>query len=384
MPALYVMIKPVSGLCNMRCDYCFYLDEIANRKQGLLGIMTEETLEQIICKSLAFAGRECTFAWQGGEPLLAGSDFFELALKLQKKHNIHNVRIENVLQTNGLCINDDWGQFFAANSFLLGVSLDGIKSTHDAYRKTISGGDTYFRVMDSIRLLDRYNVQYNILTVVNSKTAPRIRKIYEQYRKSGFRYQQYIAGLDPVTCGFESHRAAAFDSQSSPGSYGYSLSPQSYGRFLIDLFELWEIDWYKGHQPYIRMFENWLGILLGEQPEACEQRGICGFQNVIESDGSVYPCDFYVLDGYCLGNLLHDSYETIYRRRLESGFIQQSENHGSECKTCKYFALCRGGCNRYRTAVEDGILVNRFCSSYRMFFDRCYDRLAKISSICRV
>lgn len=366
MPEIYIMMKPVSGLCNMRCKYCFYMDELKHREQAGAGRMTEETLENVIRKALSFAEGRCTFAFQGGEPTLAGLDFYEKCLELQEKYKNSRTEVQNVLQTNGYGLTEAWGHFFAKHHFLVGVSLDGLKSLHDSYRRDAAGGDTYLRVLEGIRMLERCGVEFNILTVVHNRTASKIRRIYEQYAKWGFRHQQYIACLEPIG--------------EKPGEQIYSLSPQAYGRFLTELFGLWEQDFWEGKQPYIRQFENWLGILLGEQPEACEMRGVCGIQNIVEADGSVYPCDFYALDEYLLGNLNTDGMEDIYRRwdRLEFG--KSSRNQDGECVKCCWFPLCRGGCRRLRGSRQqpDGGWRNDYCESYRMFFEQCYDRLIRM------
>lgn len=364
MPPVTIMIKPASGLCNMRCTYCFYEDEMKNREQGSYGIMTEETLENVIRKTLSFAQRECTIMYQGGEPTLAGLDFFRKSIELQKKYNVNQVKIWNALQTNGYNVNDEWCNFFAENSFLIGLSVDGIKATHDAYRRDRSGQDTYFRILETAKRFREHRVEFNILTVVNNKTAPKIRKIYEQYRKQEFKYQQYIACLEPV--------------QKQSGGLEYSLKPEVYGQFLIDLFELWELDLEKGVQPYIRQFENWIAVLMGKEPEACDQRGICGIQNIVEADGSVYPCDFYVLDDYCIGNLNHNSMEEIYDNRKQIHFLEDSNNHSEKCRSCKYYHICRGGCRRHRQFIPQ-VHDNRFCLSYQMFFDKHYASLVRIT-----
>ena len=207
-----------------------------------------------------------------------------------------------------------------------------------------------------------------MLTVVHRKTAPKIRRIYEQYRKLGFSWQQYIACLDPIG--------------EKQGQQDYSLTPEAYGQFLIDLFELWELDYRKGQQPYIRQFENYIGILMGHAPESCEQRGVCSFQNIVEADGSVYPCDFYVLDEYRLGNLNEDDFETIHQRRGRIGFVENSFNHTQQCQECRYFSLCRGGCRRHREQPGTAPGENYFCRSYRMFFDACLPRMRQIAAEC--
>ena len=339
------------------------------RSQASYGIMSFATLENVIRRTLEFAEGSCTIAFQGGEPTLAGLDFFRECIRLEQKYNTKNVTISHALQTNGYALNEEWCQFFAKNHFLIGLSVDGIKATHDLYRKDAVGKDTYFRVLESAKLLEAAGVEFNVLMVVNGKTAPKIRRIYENFRKLGFSWQQYIACLDPIS--------------ERQGQEEYSLSPKMYGRFLIELFELWDLDLRQGKQPYIRQFENYVGILLGQFPESCEQRGVCSFQNIVEADGSVYPCDFYVLDEYRIGNLNEDSFETIHERRLKQGFVEASCNHTEECRACPYFMICRGGCRRHREQPGSRPGENYFCQSYRMFFDACLPRLQEIAAAIR-
>ena len=369
MPQLHVMIKPASGLCDMRCSYCFYADAMKRRDQASYGIMSLETLEHVIREIFAFAEGACTIAFQGGEPTLAGLPFYERCLELEKRYNTKNIPVSHALQTNGYGLSEDWYPFFAKNHFLIGLSIDGLKATHDACRKDSQGQDTYFRVLETARALEQAGVPFNVLTVVNARTAPRIRKIYARYQKLGFAWQQYIACLDPL--------------QEKPGQQAYSLTPEVYGQFLIQLWELWEQDFAKGEQPYIRQFENYIGILLGQLPESCEQRGVCSFQNVVEADGSVYPCDFYVLDGYRLGNLCTDSFQVIEQRRKESRFVESSFERGENCQTCPYRVLCRGGCRRHREQPGGGIGENYFCRSYQMFFKACLPHIERIAALLR-
>ena len=373
MPPIHILMKPASGLCNMRCRYCFYADEMENRSRASYGIMSPETLENVIRRALEFAEGSCTIAFQGGEPTLAGLDFYRKCLELEEKYNRKNVYIDHALQTNGYLLDEQWCRFFAEHRFLVGLSVDGIKATHDAYRRDGEGKETYFRILNAAKLLREAGAEFNVLTVVNGKTAPKIGRIYENYRKLGFRWQQYIACLDPVW--------------EKRGEQDYSLTPRAYGQFLIDLFELWYLDLRNGCQPYIRQFENYVGILMGRMPESCEQRGVCSFQHVVEADGSVYPCDFYCLDEYRVGNLNQDSFESMQRRLMESGFLQVSAQHGQECRACPYFGICRGGCRRHRERTDRGASgretgENYFCQSYRMFFDACLPRLREIAGSC--
>ena len=287
MPPINLLIKPASGLCNMYCDYCFYCDITKKREQASYGIMSERTLRNVIKKTLRAAEDSCTIAYQGGEPTLAGLDFFKKSIEYQKRFNIKGLTIHNALQTNGYGITDEWCRFFKENNFLIGLSVDGVSETHDLHRHSKDGQPTYDRIMETARLLENYGVDFNILTVVNKQTAAHVKKIYQSYKSRGFGFMQFIACLDPIGEIWWQRE--------------YSLLPENYGRFLIELFDLWYKDYKKGCQPYVRFFENYITLLLGMGAESCEQNGVCGIQNVVEADGEVYPCDFYVLDEYKLG-----------------------------------------------------------------------------------
>ena len=370
MPPLQLLIKPSSGMCNLRCRYCFYCDVAQNRMKENYGFMTRDTMRQVVKKALAYADGTCGFAFQGGEPTLIGIDFYREFLDTVKEYNTKNLPVSLSLQTNGYRLGDEWAKLFAENRFLVGVSVDGVKATHDSQRLTPSGEGSFSGVMETIDRFNRHKVEYNILTVVHAKTAAKIRRIYEFYKKNNFHYQQYIACLDPLT--------------EEPGGHDYSLSPEAYGSFLIELFDLWYLDLQHGSQPYIRQFENAIGILAGYPPESCEQRGICSVQHVVEADGSVYPCDFYVLDQFRLGNLNETGFEEIDRSPVGEAFVKESLDRTEKCRRCRYFQVCRGGCRRHR-ALGDGTVMgdNYFCRSYEMFYDAVLPRMEQIAAVLR-
>lgn len=357
-----ILIKPASGLCNMKCDYCFYCDEMQKREAASYGMMSEDTLRRLVKKVMLQAQGEVCFAFQGGEPTLRGISFFRKAVELEEHFNKNRVRVTNTLQTNGLQIDEEWCRFFREHHFLIGVSVDGTRVLHDTYRHDAQGGPTYDQVRGAVSLLERYGVEYNILTVVTGRVAENIKEIYREYRRNGWKYQQYIACLDPLG--------------ETPGYREYSLTPELYGSFLIELFELWYRDWRKGRSPYIRQFENYIGILLGCPPESCEQRGVCSIQCVTEADGSVYPCDFYVLDEYRLGNFNTDSIRDFFHGETGTDFIKESRNLSRECRACPWYALCRGGCRRHRA---EGGGRNYFCRAYQMFFEKCSQRMEEVA-----
>lgn len=366
MPPIQLLIKPASGNCNLRCRYCFYADEMEKRETASFGKMSLDTLEQMVKKVLEYSDISCAFAFQGGEPTLAGLDFYRKLLEFEEKYNTKGIAVTNSIQTNGYGLTREWARFFAENHFLVGLSLDGIKYTHDAYRLDSRGEGTFEEIMKTAELFDREKVEYNILTVVNNRTAQRISKIYSFYQKHGWNYQQYIACLDPLG--------------EKKGGREYSLTPELYGDFLTELFDLWYLDLQKGKQPYIRQFENYISILMGRLPEACDQRGVCGIQFVVEADGSVYPCDFYVMEKYRIGNLLEDSIEEIKKKGEESGFVEASKKVPKECQMCRYGFVCRGGCRRNRETDMGGELgLSYFCPAYRRFFEHAFPRMRQIA-----
>lgn len=367
MPPINLLIKPASGNCNMKCEYCFYCEEMNNRTNPSLGMMSVETLEQVLKKALEQAKDSCTIAFQGGEPTLRGLEFFEKSIALEQTYNIHQVTIQNALQTNGYKLDEKWAAFFAQHHFLVGISIDGKRNSHDFYRKTATGEDTFDEINKTIALLRQYSVDFNILTVVNDKTVKQARKIYEFYRKNGWDYLQFIPCLPPLGNGKK-----------------YSPNVSEYGNFLKDLFDCWYVDLRQGKQPYIRQFENYVAILLGNIPDCCDQSGSCQIQYVIEADGSAYPCDFYAMDEYCLGNLKDMEWEEIDRNRKNMKFIENSVSQRENCIGCQYYPVCRGGCTRNFQKNEDSSYQNYFCQSYKIFFDHHYEKLVEIADHIRI
>ncbi len=366
MPPISLLVKPASGNCNMRCHYCFYTDETKNRAIPSMGIMSIETMKTIVDKALAFADGDCSFAFQGGEPSLAGLPFFQALTDYVKYHpNPKKVRIHYSFQTNGYNLTEDWAKWFAENQVLVGVSLDGPKEIHDRYRVDHAGKGTYQQVMASIHLFEKYHVDYNILTVVTSATSRHGQQVYNFFKKNDFRYQQYIECLDPI---------GEFQ-----GGYEYSLTPERYEEFLKTIFDSWYLDMKAGRYVYNRYFENLMLIIARQGAESCNMRGVCGAQWVIEADGSIYPCDFYALDEWYLGNITTDSFENMEHQRQTLGFIEWSKQIPEDCKKCRYFGLCRNGCRRNREPVTStSTQKNYFCSAYKNFIEYAYPRLVEI------
>ncbi len=367
MPPLHLLIKPASGSCNMRCQYCFYADVIDHRQVANRGMLSKENMHIIIDKAINYADGILTLAFQGGEPTLIGLDFYKDTVNYIKSKNIKNLNIQYAIQTNGMIINKEWAKFFSENNFLVGISLDGIPKTHNVNRLDNKLGGTFDRVMESINLFQKYNVEFNILTVVTNDTAKEINRIYKFYKKNKFNWQQYIPCID--------------DFNEKRGTSKYSLTPEVYAEFLKARFDLWLNEIQNDNIIWDRYFENLLMILKGYHPESCGMSGTCSIQTVIEADGSVYPCDFYVIDELYIGNILTESFEVINKNREKLDFYNISHQVDDKCKECKWFNLCRGGCRRDREPmIDNNLSLNYFCASYKEFFEYAYPRLAEVAS----
>lgn len=354
-----VLIKPVSGRCQLACRYCFYHEEQASREVADRGIMNPEVQEKVVREVLADADAECTIAFQGGEPTLAGLDFYRRWIELQRTHNYRRVRISNALQTNGLLLDEAWCDFLAEHHFLVGLSLDGDRLAHDLNRVDRSGAGTYERVRQAARLMRDKNVDFNILCVVTDALASRARTVYRELRRNGFDHLQFIPCLDDPGRPAGDVRAPA-------------LSAEVYGTFLICLFDAWEDDLKRGETVRIRLFDNWLMMLRQIPPEACGMIGYCTCIPTIEADGSIYPCDFYALDPWRLGQIGDMPLSRMLSSPTARRFVRESRQVDPTCVGCRFHPLCRGGCRRDR---GDDLGLNRLCTAYQLFLDQRIDRL---------
>ncbi|MEG1887755.1 MAG: anaerobic sulfatase maturase [Oscillospiraceae bacterium] len=359
-----MLIKPASSTCNLHCKYCFYSDVAHNRENPNYGFMSSDTLDSIMKKVFQFATIQCSFGFQGGEPTLAGLDFYKNVVALQKKYNQRGIAVHNAIQTNGYIIDADWAEFLAENNFLVGLSLDGTKEIHNTNRVDFANEGTFTKVMKTAELLNAYKVEYNILTVVTSQVARHITEIYNFYKKNNFIYQQYIPCLDPLGV--------------QRGSLKYSLTPELFEKFLNTLFELWYRDISSGSFVYNRYFENLIGMLAGYKPESCGTSGVCSNQLIIEANGDVFPCDFYVIDKYKLGNINDMPLCELAKNRTSENFIAQSMNLTSQCRECKWLSICHGGCRRDRDCWTE-IGQNYYCQSYKGFFQKNIGKLLELS-----
>lgn len=362
MKNLNLLIKPASSSCNLRCRYCFYYDVADNREVKNYGIMNDDTLENMVKKVFDDVEYSANFAFQGGEPTMAGIEFFEKFHKFVEKYNTKKIIVNFSLQTNGTLLNKKWLELFKKHNYLIGLSLDGNKEMHDTFRIDAKGEGTFSRVLKAAKMMKKADVEFNILCVVNKLIAQNGKLVYNFFRNNGFRYYQFIPCLDSLSCSEEKD---------------YTLTAEDYGKFLDETFNLWYEDMMSGKRISVRHFDNYTKILLGEEPEACDMVGHCNMNAVLESDGSMYPCDFYVLDEFKVGNINESSFEELFKSEAEMRFLRTSLAVDEKCKVCRYFKICRGGCRRHKELTAEGNYENRFCESYKYFFERNIDKMIK-------
>ena len=350
MKSLTLLIKPAAGLCNMRCSYCFYRAASEPRENR---VMTQETVDALIEKIRAYRPLSLSVLFQGGEPTLAGLPFFKAFSK--KIREALSCPVSYALQTNGLLLDDAFAAFLRKNDVLVGLSLDGDRRTNDRCRLDQNGRSTFSQVLAAASLLQKHGVAFNILSVIDDQNALEIDATYSFFKAQGFSCLQFIPCVDEGVG---------------------SLSANAYEAFLKKCFDLWYADFQNGRYVSIRHIDNYIGILLGHPPENCAMCGICGNYFVVEANGDLYPCDFYCKAAYRLGSVFDDA--PFEANETQRRFVEASRVIHAHCKTCRYYALCRGGCRRDRI---DGFTKNQYCAAYYNFFDYAADRMVQAAKV---
>ena len=351
------MIKPSSSLCNMRCNYCFYANVSSLRENQSLGLMSTDVATALI-KNIAASlteGDSVTFSFQGGEPTLAGLDFFTFFVGQVKAIMAPLVTVNYALQTNGMLVSEDWCQFFKDNNFLVGLSLDGDASLHNLNRVGSNMKGTFNHVMKAKRLFDKHGITYNILCVLTAETARRPRRIWEFIVKEKIEYIQFVPCLEPLEV-----------TTKSP----FALTGERFYQFYATIFYLWKQGLSNSNNPKVQLFEDLAALHLNGQPVTCGLSGGCSPQMIVEADGSVYPCDFYALDKYLVGNLATSTLMEVFDQLLNSNFY--TRGRGSPipeyCTSCAYYPWCQGGCKRMAKTVYGkncgmGLFLDEFLES---------------------
>lgn len=361
MKNLSLLIKPTSSSCDMKCRYCFYSDVSKHRKIKNHGVMLKETAYVLIDKAIADTSEDgtITFAFQGGEPTIAGHTFFKIFCEYVEVKKAPQQVIHYAIQTNGYTIDDLWCELFKKYNFLVGVSLDGYKENHDYFRLNILQKPTFDKVMYGIVLLRKFKIQFNILTVLSMQLAQEPIKLYEFYKKENFDYIQLIPCLS--------------DLNGSDNSY--SLTPVQFATFYKAFYDAWFDDFKKGHYRSIRLFDDIIPMLVDIPPLQCGALGFCSNQFVVESDGSVYPCDFYVLDEYKGGNIHNMKIKQIAVSEPIKTFIKEEKKATPLCKQCSFKSICHGNCKR----MNHTYFSEEYCG-YQDFLTYAYPTMITIAN----
>ena len=367
--AFSTMLKPAGSACNLDCHYCYYLDK-AVQYGGRQAVMPDELLERYIRQYIeANDVPTVTFCWHGGEPLLLGIDFYRRALALQQKY-ADGKRIENTLQTNGTLIDEAWCDLFAANNFLVGLSLDGPEDLHDAFRRTKGGRPTFRRVMQTVEMFRARGVEYNTLSVVNRLSEGRGAEIYRFFRDTvRSRYMQFLPAVEHVVDVEGFHRPLIVSPEREGARLAeWSVTADGYGQFLCDVFDEWVVG--DVGQVFVQMFDATLAQWCGVQPGVCSMGETCGDALVVEHNGDVYSCDHFVYPEYKLGNIRETPLVEIYRSKKRRDFGLAKRNAlPAECLRCRYYFACRGECPKHRFETgSDGCRKNTLCEGLYHYF----------------
>jgi uncharacterized protein len=375
-PLNSVLVKPAGADCNMACEYCFYLKKCGVYPKKKVHRMSIPVLEEMV-KQVMQAGEPppsvVSLNWQGGEPTLMGLDFFRKAVAFEQKYGRDGQCVGNGFQTNGLLINDEWCQFLSEYKFLVGLSLDGPQHVHDHYRRDRGGRPTWQRVMKVAELMAKHRVSYNILAVVNDYSARFPKEVYSFLTQEALpaeveeRFLQFIpiVEADPETGG-----AAPF-----------SVFGEALGKFLCEIFDCWLADFKDGWPTVsIRFFDTLFHSYVGMEAPECSSMKECGPYVVVEHNGDVYSCDFFVEPEWKLGNLMKDKLIDLLNSPRQHAFARMKATLPQPCLECRWLEMCRGGCtkDRIRDATDNGLC--HFCASFKMFFEHAdaeFQRLAE-------
>lgn len=343
MSSTSLLIKPVSGTCNIQCRYCFYKGAHSGNPN-----MKSDTVDAILDAIAASSDSEIRIAFQGGEPLLAGVDFYTRFCSNAESRCAK--KLSYSIQTNGILIDEEWLELFEKYRFLVGLSLDGTKLRHDRNRQ-----NTWDSAVEKLTLLQDRGIPVNALCVVTDDLCSRAEEAYTSLKGLGLSYLQFIPCINP-----------------DPDTVDPSpvlLSADRYRDFLCELFDLWYADWDRGNYTSIQLFDDCIHMICSRRTNSCALGGGCGGYLVIEADGSVYPCDFLVRDEYRMGTIRNSSFEELKSRPAYTEFI--APGVPGECLDCKWRCLCRGGCPRYRTQTGQ----NALCAAMKGFFDYSAERM---------
>lgn len=366
---LYVMLKPAGAHCNLACKYCYYLEKNKLYPTAQRHLMSDEMLEQFTREYIeAQTMNQVLFTWHGGEPLLRSIDFYRKALSLQQKY-AGGRRIDNVIQTNGTLLTDEWCEFFAQNHWLVGISIDGPQPDHDHYRLTAAGKPSWKKVMQGIKLLKKHGVEWNAMAVVNAYNANHPLEFYRFFKENGCQFLQFTPIVERLTRHEDGRTLASLADKNEIPLSEASVAPEQWGYFLCAIFDEWVRK--DVGKIFVEIFDctlaNWMGI----SPGICAYSKECGHAGVMEHNGDVYSCDHFVFPEYKLGNIRdHSLIDMLYGEQQQEFSRLKHSSLPRQCKECDMEFACHGECpkNRFMKDKYGDSGLNYLCPGYYHYY----------------
>lgn len=366
---LYVMLKPAGAHCNLACKYCYYLEKNKLYPTAQRHLMSDEMLEQFTREYIeAQTMNQVLFTWHGGEPLLRSLDFYRKALSLQQKY-AGGKRIDNVIQTNGTLLTDEWCEFFAQNHWLVGISIDGPQPDHDHYRLTAAGKPSWKKVMQGIKLLKKHGVEWNAMAVVNAYNANHPLEFYRFFKENGCQFLQFTPIVERLTRHEDGRTLASLADKVEISLSEASVAPEQWGYFLCAIFDEWVRK--DVGKIFVEIFDctlaNWMGI----SPGICAYSKECGHAGVMEHNGDIYSCDHFVFPEYKLGNIRDYSLiDMLYGEQQQEFSRLKHSSLPRQCKECDMEFACHGECpkNRFMKDKYGDSGLNYLCPGYYHYY----------------
>ncbi|HDZ21175.1 MAG TPA: anaerobic sulfatase maturase [Phycisphaerae bacterium] len=364
LPPFSIMCKPVCGTCNLDCAYCYYTSKAKELYPDVARPeMSDEVLEAYTRQYLQAMPVQSQFMWQGGEPLLAGMDFFERALALQSEHKLDGQTVTNGLQTNGTLIDERWCELFKANGFLVGVSIDGTPQWHDYFRRDHAGNPSFHRAWAGLDFLKTFGVEFNVLVTLNSANIVHGGDIYRWFTNRGAQYLQFIPILER-------------DPQGVPQPF--SCSGEQYGRFLLDVYEVWRAR--DVGRVSVRLFDSVMHNELFGAPSTCCYSQRCANAYVLEFNGDLFVCDHFVFKEWRVGNIMDRPLAELVLDPLIERFATLKTDLPEACRDCEYLPFCHGGCPKHHWPIgPDAGRVNHYCEGLKLFFREALSDLKQLA-----
>jgi len=365
----HIMAKPVCGICNLDCRYCYYTMKPRELYPGVQKFqMAEETLALYARQYLEAMPLRCEFGWQGGEPLLAGKDFYRKAVRFQREFGGAGQVVTNGLQTNGTLLDEEWCDFFRENKFLVGISIDGPAQVHDVFRRDRAGGPTWRRAWAGLELLARTGVEFNVLVTLNRANAPHAGNIYRYFVNRGVQYLQFIQILE---------RRPGTDEPTD-----FSCTPDQLGRWMLDVFEQWAAR--DVGRVSVRFIDDALHGIIFNRASTCVHSQRCASAFVLEWNGDLYACDHFVYKEWRIGNIHQAPLADLASAPRVEEFAALKTDLPAACRQCEFLSMCWAGCPKHHRPIgRDPARTNHFCEGYKAFFSRALPELKRIAEYLR-